>query len=386
MRALGFDVLRLPINWSGVEPTRGAYDEAYLDRVDAAVACAADAGLFVLIDLHQDAYSKEIGEDGAPLWAIDPPPTELLGGPLTDLGSRRTSGQVLDAFRTFFAIDDPSGLQASFATMLEHVATRWATHPAVIGFELFNEPIAGTAELDAFHARATAAIRAAAPEKLVVFEPISIRNLTDFIPLPAEPTTDVSAVYAPHIYTYVFQADQTAFQNATFEDLENSVRAARTESDAWHTPLFIGEFGAGPTDDPAHARWMQTQMQLHDHYFASDAYWLWKEDSQASWGLFDHDAATGTWTERPLVVEWVSRIHVARIAGTPASLESSPSGDRIELELASSIDAPNIVYIPERFATTAVARCDGTVLEAARDDATGLISLPCRGRLVVAVE
>ncbi len=386
MRALGFDVLRLPINWSGVEPARGAYDESYLDRVDVAVGCAAEAGLFVVIDLHQDAYSKEIGEDGAPLWAIEPPPSELLGGPLTDLGARRTSGQVLDAFRTFFAVDDPAGLQAAFAKMIGHVAARWAEHPAVIGFEIFNEPVAGTAELDAFHARATAAIRAAAPEKLVLFEPIAVRNLTDFVPLPQEPAADLGAVYAPHIYTYVFQADQTAFQNATSEDLELSVRAARTEAEAWGTPLFIGEFGAGPTDDPAHVLWIQTQMQLHDRYFASDAYWLWKEDSQASWGLFDHDAATGAWTERPVVIGWVSRIHVARIAGTPASLESSPSGDRIELALASSLDADHVVYIPERFAATAVARCDGAVVDAPRDPVTGQLSVRCRGRLVVGVE
>src|SRR5262249_1547283 len=100
MRALGFDLLRLPINWSGIEPTRDSFDEAYLDRVDAAVRCAADAGVYVLIDLHEDAYSKEIGEDGAPLWAIQPPPAMLLQGPLTDLGDRRTSAQVTAAFDT----------------------------------------------------------------------------------------------------------------------------------------------------------------------------------------------------------------------------------------------------------------------------------------------
>src|SRR5512147_3199528 len=98
MRELGLDLLRLPINWSGIEPTRGSYDEAYLQRVDAAVRCAGDAGVYVMIDLHQDAYSKEIGEDGAPLWAIEPAPTKLLEGPLTDLDKRRTSGQVLQAF------------------------------------------------------------------------------------------------------------------------------------------------------------------------------------------------------------------------------------------------------------------------------------------------
>ena len=67
-----------------------------------------------MIDLHEDAYSKEIGEDGAPLWAIQPPPTELLQGPLDDLGSRRTSAQVTAAFDTFFDRADPAGVRAQF--------------------------------------------------------------------------------------------------------------------------------------------------------------------------------------------------------------------------------------------------------------------------------
>ena len=57
MRALGLDFLRLPINWSALEPAMGSFDDAYLDRVDAAVQCAGAAGMYVMIDLHQDAYS-----------------------------------------------------------------------------------------------------------------------------------------------------------------------------------------------------------------------------------------------------------------------------------------------------------------------------------------
>ncbi len=385
MRALGFDLLRLPINWSGIEPVRGQFDAAYLARVDATIACAADAGMFVLVDLHQDAYSKEIGEDGAPRWAIVPAPTELLGGPLTDLGSRRLSEQVQAAFRTFFDPDDTAGLQEAYGDMLAHVATRWADEPAVIGFELFNEPDTGTAEVDAFHARASERVREAAPEKLVLFEPPALRNFTDFVPRSAAPVALDGAVYAPHIYTFVFQPDQRAFERATPDDLEASVRGAREEAEAWGTPLLIGEFGVAPIDDAAHTRWMQTEAQLHDRYVASSAFWLWKEASQGSWGLFDHDASTGAWTERPLVVAWVSRVHVARIAGTPALVESTAQGDaiRVELRPGTATAAPHQIYVPERFAGSVVAQCDGVVIPAPREPATGLLEIPCGGVLEV---
>jgi len=35
-----------------------------------------------------------LGEDGAPYWAIVPPPPERLGGPLVDLEARRLSKPV----------------------------------------------------------------------------------------------------------------------------------------------------------------------------------------------------------------------------------------------------------------------------------------------------
>ncbi len=74
-RDLGFNLLRLPVNWSGIEPQKGKYQEAYFKRVEAVVTACHRHGVYTLLDLHQDAWSKEIGEDGAPLWAIVPPPS-----------------------------------------------------------------------------------------------------------------------------------------------------------------------------------------------------------------------------------------------------------------------------------------------------------------------
>ena len=85
MAAIGFNVLRLPVNWSGIEPEEGQFDETYLARVDEVIEHCRNAGIYVLVDFHQDAYSKEIGEDGAPYWAILPEPEEFLEGPLEDL-------------------------------------------------------------------------------------------------------------------------------------------------------------------------------------------------------------------------------------------------------------------------------------------------------------
>jgi len=385
MRELGLDLLRLPVNWSGIEPVRDQIDDAYLARVDDAIACAAGAGVLVIVDLHQDAYSKEIGEDGAPLWAIEPPPDELLEGPLEDLGTRRTSVQVMRAFDTFFAVEDPAGLQAEFMDMLDVVAARWADEPAVIGFELFNEPTVGQSEVDAFHFLAAARVRAAAPNKLVFFEPSAIRNLFDFVPEASDPFPVTGAVYSPHIYTYVFQADRTPLEQLEPEHLEPSVRGTRAEATAWGTPLFLGEFGLGP-NDPNADLWMGVQAELHDRYLASNAFWVWKEQSQASWGVFDWDAASDTWTERPQVVAWISRVHAARIAGEVIANTYDRDTGALRLEVRGAGATPHLVYVPERAAATFTVMCDGDAESPTRDDATGLVEVVCDGVLAVAPE
>jgi len=68
MARFGLNLLRLPISWSAFEPVRGRFDAAYLDRIAAVVALCRAHGIVVLLDFHQDAFSKEIGEDGAPRW------------------------------------------------------------------------------------------------------------------------------------------------------------------------------------------------------------------------------------------------------------------------------------------------------------------------------
>ncbi len=67
---LGFDALRLPMSWSALEPKPKTYASSFFTALDAVLDLAKAHHFQVVLDFHQDGYSKEIGEDGAPLWAI----------------------------------------------------------------------------------------------------------------------------------------------------------------------------------------------------------------------------------------------------------------------------------------------------------------------------
>jgi hypothetical protein len=73
-RDWGFNFARFLLVWDALEPAPGVYDEAYLDRVAERIEWFRAAGIYVVLDMHQDVYGpvasdgREIGGNGAPPW------------------------------------------------------------------------------------------------------------------------------------------------------------------------------------------------------------------------------------------------------------------------------------------------------------------------------
>lgn len=141
----GFNCIRLGIIWDGVEPEPGKYDEKYLDKIEERVNWAAQNGIYVLLDMHQDLYSVSFS-DGAPLWATltDNQP-HATGSVWSD--SYFMSSAVQKAFDNFWenkAVSDGLGLQDHYANMWNHIASRFANNKAVVGYDIMNEPFNGS--------------------------------------------------------------------------------------------------------------------------------------------------------------------------------------------------------------------------------------------------
>jgi len=371
MAELGLHVVRLPLNWSAIEPQKDVFDPTYLKRVDRAVSCLRREGIYTLLDLHQDAYSKEIGEDGAPLWAIVPPPEMLLGGPLgSTLLDRRLAPQTIAAFDSFFAVGDPSGLQAQFIEMLQYVAKHFANEEWVIGIDLFNEPFTQPEPLEPFNTRAAEAVRAVAPSMVLFFEPTGLSTFNGGEPVGARTMPVAGTMYGPHIYDIVLFGTEDQRVNLTRADLEPAFQRTAQEASDWGKPWMIGEFGAGP-GVTNYEKYLTFHYDLQDEYLVSSALWLWKEDSQDAWGLFDR--VNGEWVERPKMVNVVSRPHAVRIAGTPTRMQLAAGA--LTVAYANAFRAPNVLFIPERFRVAEV-RCDGKVV-AAKTCGTNLIEVSC---------
>ena len=71
LRTWGLTFLRFLVTWEAIEHAGpGIYDLDYLDYLHAIIQKAAEHGLTVFIDPHQDVWSRFSGGDGAPGWTL----------------------------------------------------------------------------------------------------------------------------------------------------------------------------------------------------------------------------------------------------------------------------------------------------------------------------
>ena len=271
MRALGFDVVRLVLNWSQFEPTAGTYSTTYLNRVAQVVGWARQQGIYVILDMHQDQYSRYIlpaakgtapsgcspsgGGDGAPGWAV-----QADGKPgVRAVRHRRAQpgrvGVLLQLLAELHRRPHPGGRRRDRPAGPLHRGSGRAgpalpqDNPTVLGYELMNEPQPGTLssppaangyqassqDLYPFYTRAIEALTgvrdgrptcptsdptsltnacaypqlASVSRQQIFFEPLAYRNLMDFsLQVSAPFSSYPNLVYAPHVYTYAFTLEQ----------------------------------------------------------------------------------------------------------------------------------------------------------------------------------
>lgn len=286
---LGMNVVRLLVHWSALEPARGAFDRSYLARIRRAVRWAKQKGIYVVLDMHQDAWGKAIasppgetcapgathalGWDGAPAWA-----TITDGAPTCRFGLRELSPAVGAAFQSFWL--DRDGIQTRFVATWARLARAFAAEPAVAGYDILNEPHPGltpgvtdAAVLARFYARTIAAIRAAERSRrggfshVAFFEPSVLWSGigTDAVPAPAL-IDDRNVVFAPHLYG----------GSIALASLDDGYRYAEQAAAQYGTTVWSGEwgwFGDPAADEPE----IRAYAAREDAHRWGGAWWDWKQ-------------------------------------------------------------------------------------------------------------
>jgi hypothetical protein len=377
---LGMNQLRLPISWSLVEPSRGDFDTAFLKSVVTLAGECARQGVYTLVDLHQDGWSKFVGADGAPFWAHDPPlPASAADQSMGNQPS--TGGAVQAAFNGFFG---NAQLMQDYATMAATVAKTIDQQPGIIGLEIMNEPFGTSTQLDGFYAVVSKSVRAAAPDLPLYFEPNAIRNILDAS--NPDPLSVANTVYSPHLYTGVFQGNWMVGQDSRIAD---SISNMQAEESGTRAALMVTEFGNNPAD-PVGAAWLTAALRLLDQYAVSASFWVYEEwpstcGNPSCWGLYDEapiaGAPTFMRTLRPEAVTVLARAFPRAIAGHLDSFTYDATTRQLTVRMHGA-SGTHILAAPMRVYPNGVTvSCDGHSVAATRNGSQ--VSVACAGSSLI---
>lgn len=272
----GFDLLRLSVYWDQFEPNKDQYDQAYLDAVGTVLDRAASHGISVIIDFHQDVFGAKFGDHGVPLWAT------------RDDGLAYTQHEVWLQNYLEPAVqaawdhlyEDPD-LQQAQSDAWVTVAKRFQNKPAVLGYDLLNEPFgklrtgedlvaAATrvqaVQLTAMYQRLSDAMHAADPTHWIFFEAPNVASLG--IPVALGKINGTKLAYYPHMYdssiesaTYAPGGEVTGFDATFFDKYEKAIRDYPMQ---YGYPTYFGEWGIAHPDKPGMDEFVARSLALMD--------------------------------------------------------------------------------------------------------------------------
>ncbi len=359
----GFSVVRLGMSWSRLEPTRGDFDEAYLDEIKAAVASAKKHGLYTVLDMHEDAWGNALaapdeqcgagtsattGWDGAPAWA-----TITDGAAHCQFMARDLAPAVAMAYTNFYT--DRDGIQTELVRTWATVAKAFADEPAVAGYDLFNEPGIGATPpissgllLGRYYDAAITAIRdAEAPgfAHLVFVEPSVLWSGLAFdVTPPPGFTSDTQLVFAPHPYSESITLDQSL--GLTIASIERNLAMSAEAAKSYGAALWLGEWGWFGDPDVDGAK-VQRFVAAQDRLGVGGAFWVWRQgcgspetgdDAESSGNFVSVDCRTGELSPPPNgFAQPLSRAYPRAF---PGRLDSLASGGA-DLAFTATVDDPD---------------------------------------------
>jgi endoglycosylceramidase len=428
MSSLGFNSVRLPISWSLLEPERGRFSQTYLDRVAQIVGWARDARMYVIIDMHENAYSNFVGasdssvdltqDSGAPAWATitDGVPSHVYAK------QREVNPAVLEATTNFWY--NRNGIQDEYLAALAFVARRFRNDPVVAGYGIYNEPLIGWGLppgfedllLFPFYRRAIDAITGAHDglpcwsgfflpavcgyrdlgagdaRHLIFLDTGLLREVTDFPTHLSMPVSSYpNVVLALHAYTHFYTIDHLLPQLVSSSSYpwggyDQSYSLAEHEARAMDAALFVSEFGNPPDDD---SRLLAAQVLEQERHRTGFAFWTWKENGSGAWGVYapagaSADSSGCLRAERERLL---ARVYPRATADPGVTFHYDSAAGSFSLHATGRADdPPTVVYVPPEVKGEAAVTGGATHVDAVNADGSRVVeAFPTGGRFDLSV-
>jgi len=342
MRAYGFNLARLPVFWHSFERAEDNYDMEYLDRLEDALDWCADNDLLAIIDFHQDMFNEKYGGRGFPDWMVRD--EGLPFNPNLEGFFKYLSPAVITAFHHFY--NDADLQQAQIDAWMLFV-NRFKDHPALLGYDLLNEPwidkhLPWTFEaetLSAMYTRLIEAIREVDTEHWIFYEPL-VLNPSALLPSSLQKLSGERLAYYPHLYHPLMDLGFAYNGNGAYFRRWGKVVSGNAR--AWHVPALIGEWGVR-TEEDNYLQYMDDALTMADEVLAGWTFWHFRGHGGA-YDLFDEDS-----NERVERADRIVRAYPRAVPGIPReiSFDFETKVMVLRFEDLPNASGPTEIFIPE---------------------------------------
>lgn len=339
MKHYGFNLVRLGVIWESIERSEGVYDTEHLEKVEAIVNMLGKNGIYVLIDAHQDMFSRLFCGEGVPHfyakkmtyeqecktnflsrvmrlvgaclplktfnWRYDEEGLPLIDDCRTGFLKFHQSPELTTIYASFYR--NEHGIQDKFAKFWKIMASKFKSNPYVIGYDLWNEPWPGNLwsdprsmwpgysthnEVLPLYRKLDQEIRSVHTDYISFFETVPFPDTLPFF--GGKVVSEIHDTPAGHDYkdkqvlnlhSYCCQAGAEICANG-----EPSLEHAKTICPKFHDmkithhkktaeklgiPLIITEFGAC-SDSEACYHEMKSFVEVAEEHSVSWTYWMYK--------------------------------------------------------------------------------------------------------------
>jgi len=282
MASWGFNVVRLPVAWSYIEPSPGVYNMTYFQYIDQDIDWARQNGLHVILDMHQWEWSAYFTYfngtgNGFPAWACSGYPNSQSG----QLQAEKDFWDGLGPNGTMPSATNLS-LEARFINVWKLIASRYGNDSTVAGYDLFNEPAIGTNSTDGayldsilptFYETVISSIRQVDPNHIIFWEPRDgdPKSAVYFV-------NSTNVVFAPHFYNYEDP------YSGNIDQLYNRVTEAVSFAAQWDQPIFYGECGVA-LNSVNSTEWVRDLLSVFDQYQLGYAWWSYSKSDEPNMDL-----------------------------------------------------------------------------------------------------
>jgi endoglycosylceramidase len=350
LKAWGINLVRFTVFWDAIEPKRNECDFDYLKKVSEHVELLGRYGIDVILDIHQDVYSKKFNGNGFPLWAVLDEGKPFKAQKEWALGYLQPAVQA--TAKNFWRSAD---LKVRYQSVIRLLAEDVGKLPNVIGIDIFNEPFPylpilfnfEKKYLSKFYKEALVLADACRYKKPLFFEPWMCASAG--IPTYLDPELcKGNSVYFPHSYLPLAESRKNY---GKFYKLITAIgcRIRAKEAQLFNSPLIYGEWGIAP-NVKGYLNYAFDFIELAEKYQASWIWWSYDKIQHSGNGLIDN---TGKEQE---IVRVLSHVYPQKIAGKNFQYSNSLGEFLLTYDNVGIVE-PTVVYVPERLMHTVKSNC-----------------------------